>query len=392
MHRCLSLVSATALIAAASLPSTATAMEWSNDDVSVRLSLFMQPRLESGIYVRDRDGEQADLSGETTDDPQWADASFRRLRLTMRGAYQEDTRFNLVLSADRLGEHRSSRDDDDNLIFQANDGGNIGVLYAWVSHRWQRDTHTHTLKFGKDFALFNPSQSDSSARMLFASNRPTAVFSSDNTLGLSYRWQMPAITIAADVHNPRNDSRNVFASARVETSIRPEWSMGRSESRLGAEGFGHILGLSLGLRSDNHSDDDGYIHAGIDYNVHYGPITANVDAIIRRVEANGPKNAGSSATNQWGINLQAGYAMPRDNGHIIEPALRFAAFDMGHSLAPDMSDAAFESVDSGVQGEIGCNYYLNGHNHKIHIGVSHWQANRGDAEKTVLRIQHQLLF
>lgn len=390
VRRSVSLISASALIAAVGAP--ASAMEWSNDDVSIRLSLLLQPRLESGVYVRDVNDERADISGVTTDDPQWADASMRRLRVSFRGSYQEDTRFNVVLSADRLGQHTAEEDSDGELTMSSNHGGNIGALYAWVSHRWQFDDHTHTLKFGKDFSFFNPSAHDSSARMLFASNRPTAVFSAGIHLGVSYRWQMPTLTIGADVQQPSNDARNIFASARVETSLMPEWNMRRSESQLGAEGFGHVLGLSAGIRTDDHSDNDGYMQAGIDYNIHYGPITANVDAVIRRVEADGPKNKSDSAINQWGINVQAGYALPRENGHIIEPALRFAAFDMGHSLAPDISDAAFESVDSGIQGEIGCNYYLNGHNHKIHIGVTHWQANRGDAEKTILRVQHQLLF
>ncbi|TVR16990.1 MAG: hypothetical protein EA401_00780 [Planctomycetota bacterium] len=381
------------ILAIGLIAAPASAMDWKNDHLSVSLSLFMQARVEGALEVRDRDGERADLAGVTTDDPQWVDASFRRLRFTMRGSYYEDTRFNLVLSADRLGEHRAQTDSDGNVTgMSANDGGNIGVLYAWVSHRWQLESGTHTLKFGKDFPFFNPSIADSSARMLFPSNRPTAVFSPDNTVGLSYTWEIPVLRLGFDVMNPRNDSRNIFASMRAETSLKPEWRMTRTESMLGREGFGHVIGLAAGLRTDDHSNDDGYIQAGIDYNLHWNAVTANVDAIIRRAEANADKNLKSESASQWGINLQAGYAIPRANGQVIEPALRVAFFDMGHSQAPDISSASFESVDSGIQMEAGLNYYIQGHNHKFQIAYCHWQANRGDARKHVLRLQHQLLF
>ncbi|TVR14112.1 MAG: hypothetical protein EA401_05220 [Planctomycetota bacterium] len=359
---------------------SAVASEIKTENLSVRFGVRLQSRIDIPAAVDNAAGDSVGLDGGAEEYD--FDMYMRRIRLAIRGTYMEDTNYNLTLSADNLGRNG---DGDFTETVRSNDRMDPTVRYAWVSHRIKSGDLTHTIKFGLDKPWFVSSDTDSSSRTLFPNGRPLGgQFAGDRTVGLSYRLSAPMVNFGADIMPARNDSRNLQITARAETSLQEEWKMRRTESMLGKEGFGHVLGVEVGTRTESETDDDGWFQFGIDYNVHWNNITANIDLIVRNQET-----AGDSQT-QFGFTAQAGYAIPLDTGHVVEPALRIGFFD--YDEEGDIGLATREDVDSGIQVDAGVNYYINGHNNKFQFAISHWSADEGDAQKTVLRLQHQLNF
>ena len=47
---------------------------------------------------------------------------------------------------------------------------------------------------------------------------------------------------------------------------------------------------------------------------------------------------------------------------------------------------------SGRQYEAGLTWYVNGHANKLALAATLWQAEEGDADATIIRLQHQFTF
>ncbi len=366
------LVPSLAMVAAAMPSLTASEISVGND-VKLRVGLRLQSRVEFAD-VSNAAGDDASLSGTATDDADQFNMYLRRVRFGVSGSYQDDTRFNLTLMRDNLG--RLTGESNNNMT------ADFAVRYAWVSHAVKSDDMTHTFKFGLDKPFFCAGDIDSSSRMLFPTNRVASALSGPRRIGLSYVMTHPMVKLGVDLQDANGNA--LWFSARAETSLNEEWKMRRTESMLGKEGFGHVLGIEVGLRTDDDGNDDtDFVQFGIDYNVHFNNITANADFVMRTW-------GDSDIDDQMIFSVQGGYAIPLESGHVVEPALRLSYIDFGDDDPTGLP--SFEAVNSGFQVDAGLNYYIKGHNNKLNFAVTHWSADKGDADKTIVRLQHQLNF
>lgn len=350
------------------------ASEVEKGDLKIKFGLRLQGRIESAFGVKNAANQNSDIAAPAVaqDDRQDVDFYFRRIRFNMGGSWKNDTFFYLNLRMDGLGQHTTGF---------GSESANPSVHDAWVGHHIKTEGMTHTIRFGRQAQFFNGAALDSSARTLFPNGRPG---SGHKNIGLAYKLTAPVFTAGLDVQNSVGDSREWVISARVETSLTEDMKMRRTESALGKEGFGHVLGVDVAHLTNSVTGNEGWTQFGIDYNIHFNAITAVLDFYYRTFDV--------SDADTFTISAQAGYAIPMDNGMVVEPALRIIYRDNDDASGVNQNPAAFEGINQGLQIDAGVNLYVNGHNNKFQFGISHWTADSGDGQKTVARLQHQINF
>ena len=402
------LVPTLALIAAGSAALNAVEIRSANNDVSLRIGLRLQSQVvaasatavdNAGDDIGDMDIFEGQVYPDgSDDDPQSVNIMFRRVRLSFAGTYKDDTFFTVIFDADNTGRGRS-RDI------------NFNTTYLKLGHRFHSsDELTHSLWIGQDFARFQPSAFQPTASLLFPNVRPIGFVGFNIpgvNLGLHYDVKTPLVHLFAgavkldgneDASDPTTNSNNNDWAfyLRAEGAHDPDALLGRyAESFLGAEGAGYRAGLGVAIKQDGSDNDDGAWAIVADCLIHYNQLTANLDFAYGVYD-----NAGDGGDDRkaMGFSAQAGWAIPLDNGLVVEPALRFSWIDLDTTLS-DYGNAAiggrgytYEHGGSGTYFDLGFNTYFAGHSHKLQAALQFWSAAKGDADAVVFRLQHQLNF
>jgi hypothetical protein len=188
-------------------------------------------------------------------------------------------------------------------------------------------------------------------------------------------------------------------TARAEFTLPGEWAMDLGkyqESFAGANGKGLMIGTEVGY---NHQD----VPAGFNYQtdtlvvgadalLHLDGLSALTEVRYQRQENHNQPVPIANNVNGLIYLVQAGYAFPVTN-FVLEPVGRLTFIDLdrdnNHEVAP------FGAQDFGASGnqiEVGVNLYFDGHKSKAGAVVTFWQAEDGDADATIFRVQYQLYF
>lgn len=387
-------LSALALLGTA-IPST-YALSIKDDTVS----------LSPGIRIQTR-ATVADASSATGDDYRLQggvvggendpiDFSIRRARLYMGGKYGQDWKFLIAFNADNIdsaGTASASRA--------------MQWRYAWVERQFTMgDDFAHIIHFGLDKPYNNPSDGAmSSSRELFPTGNAAAGLLAPRGVGIGYRLRGPLFLVAADVQNNITthattglgavEEEGLYYGARAEFSFSKEWFIAkRAESFLGKEGTGLNLGASWATNSEGVTATDAVdtMAYGVDLMFHWNNISAYAE--YRTSNAESTPFAGGAATEQDAevILGQVGYAFPLANGHVIEPAVRYQIIDGNTETDETSVYGTGEVGGSGNQIDVGLNYYLDGHNNKFQLAYQMWEAEEGDGDANIVRLQHQLNF
>ncbi len=92
------------------------------------------------------------------------------------------------------------------------------------------------------------------------------------------------------------------------------------------------------------------------------------------------------------ITIQLGYAFLIGE-EVLEPAIRYQIIDNNSDADETVNYGNnTETGASGTQIDLGLNYYLSGHDNKLSLAVSLWEAEEGQADATIVRLQHQINF
>ena len=111
----------------------------------------------------------------TTDDPQTINFLIPRARLYMKGKYQDDWKFQLTFSGDKIGKKGS------------NDDGDVDVRYATVTRVFKGEGVTHELEFGLNKPKLISGHTDSSSKFLMYDARlNNKLKPADRVLGAAY--------------------------------------------------------------------------------------------------------------------------------------------------------------------------------------------------------------
>lgn len=373
------------------------------DDV---LSLTPGIRIQTRAQMNDATGPTGDeyrVQGGDDDevnDP--LDFSIRRARIYLSFKYGSNWKGQLAINADNVDRDA--------------DGASRGVVirYAWLERAFKMEGDmTHAIHFGLDKPYNNPSDAAmSSSRTLLPNSNAASGMLDPRGVGVGYRFNHPVFALAADVQNNMNGPKDAtgdnaqeeegfFYGVRAEFSFSPEWFIAkRSESFLGKEGHGLTFGLSYGTNQDAVVDDvgdgsEGQVSDtayGIDVMFWMNGLSAYAEYRAMTTEGDSNVNGSLDDVESEVIVLQVGYAIPMADG-ILEPAIRFQMIDENTDADEDSEFGNnSETGGSGTQIDLGLNYYLSGHDNKLQLAVSLWEAEEGEGDATIIRLQHQINF
>jgi Phosphate-selective porin O and P len=368
------------------------------DDV---LSLTPGIRIQSRAQVSDATnnaGQDYRIQGgidNATNDP--IDFSIRRARLYMSFKYGANWKGQLAINADNI---------DNNSTGTGTRA--TQVRYAWLERGFDMgDGMSHGITFGLNKPYNNPSSAAmSSSRELFPNGNAASQFLDARGVGVGYRFYHPIFMIAADVQNNTSATKDtstaasaqeeegLFYGARAEFSFSPDWFIKkRAESFLAKEGQGLNLGLSYAMNQDqiNAANATSTSAISVDAIFWLNGLSAYAEYRMGTTETE-PFAGGSTDVDSEFIVLQAAYAFVVGE-EVLEPALRYQIIDANTDA--DSTAAYGNNTDTGASGsqiDIGVNYYLSGHDNKLQLAVSLWEAEEGNADATIIRLQHQINF
>lgn len=384
---------------------SAHAVSLKDDVLSITPSVRIQTRAQISDAT-DTNGGEYRIQGGTPDAENDAiDFSLRRARLGLAFKYGANWKGQFTVMADQV----------DSANFNTNRG--VNIRYAWLERNFAfSDGMSAAIKFGLDKAEQNPDRI-SSSRQLFPNGIASHEANGLNPrgVGIAGKFLHPVFAIVADLQNVAttrdatgtnaNEAEGIFYGAKLEFSFSPDWFIAkRSESFLAKEGHGLNIGLGIGMNNEGRVIDAGA--AGGNQEGSQDTTAYTIDAMFwlngisafaeyRAVTVESEPNAAVAATadiDREYITIQAAYAFPVGD-EVLEPALRYQIID--NNTDADETAPYGNNTDSGASGtqiDIGLNYYLSGHDNKLSLALSLWEAEEGDADATIIRLQHQINF
>jgi hypothetical protein len=310
-------------------------------------------------------------------------------------------------------------------------GGNgrpVQLYYAKIGRDFKSGDMIHQIRMGLDKS-FNNESSFSSSTFLFPSDTIVAERIEERGVGLGYMFSLPFLNFGVDLHNNSTGTKDVdsnsaafgekngyFYSARLEFAPGADFMPAKKlESFTGKEGTHLVLG------ADAQWDTGSLTGAGLatppaaagpynkvdvftwgpDLLFHWNAVTFKAEYRVRQTGVDTTDNVGvtTSAPDASGKfwDAQVAYAFPTEMV-VIEPAVGYMINDTNVSAAGASlpSNASYGGgADNGADGQtttIGLNFYWNGHDNKTQIAYQMWKAEQGDADATIVRLQHQINF
>ena len=411
---------------------TAHAVSIKDDVLSLTPGVRIQTRAQMNDATTGTAATGTSLNGPGTDfrvasgTPGASDDSvdfmIRRARINLNFKYGSNWKGQLAINADGV----------DNSASGANRA--MQLRYAWLERSFDMgDGMSHGIHIGLDKPYNNATDSGmSSSRHMMPNSFASASYLAPRGVGVGYRFDLPMLLIAADLQNNTNTAKDTTVSAtnpngneeegffygvRAEFSFSPDWFIKkRSESFVGKEGQGLNIGLSYGINQDsvladfdtttvgNQSGQRSLSAYGVDALFWLNGISAFAEYRTGTQETDpnsGVATAASADVDAEFISFQIGYAVPLGE-EVIEPCIRYQIIDKDTgndnekvNYSADNQAQGQTSTDSGQSGtqiDFGVNYYLNGHDNKLHLAVSLWEAEDGEGDATIVRLQHQINF
>lgn len=413
------------------------------DDLVIKPAAQLQLRAQLGAGGSDAAGNDYNIYAGATGMNDAARFSIRRARfgVSAKNSTGWDALFQI-----RAGERSD-----------AGTGGTsnqaVTLYYANIGKVIKTDSLEHRIHIGLDKA-FNGESSISSSTYLFANDRAIANLIEFRSPGIGYtvktdflkfgfdiadggNWSnfsaaglaSPAGTAgnlaaptAQGVNNSTETKPGMFYSARIEFSPGAEYMPTKKmESYAGAEGTHVVIGFDFqddaknlvntaaaGTPATARAVDQTTIITGPDALIHWNSLSALID--YRMVSVKQGVTGGTAATSGTSddvkgsaFGIQAGYAIPMDQGFAIEPAIRFHKVDLNKDLDEGAVSTKYASGEwqagriSGSEFDIGVNFYWNGNANKTQLEYSNWKGENpsatGDAIKAhVITLQQQVTF
>jgi len=384
----------------------------SDDAVKLSIGALFQPRVDMGR------GSSVDGAGShstyapsegTLGEPDRADFYFRRLRIGLKGTFQQDWVFQATLQADYQSKNTPAGAPNTSTGVPT-----VGFYDAFVGRKFVMGSITHTVLAGKQ-PIWASTASGRNTTSLFPTSRASAGLFAYNGTGVAYRFDAPIVRIGIDVQNNGGDDQanqtetygeGLATVGRIELTGSGEWSAPWQESYAGKPGKGFVIGLDVGLNQRDRvvgppaANVDTKLY-GIEAVLHLDGLSALVD-YRNTIATTTPDTAAAETKVRASVaGIQAGYALPLGStGYNIEPAARAQRIDNNADLTGAANWGTNEFGGAGRQYEVGVNIYFGaGHKNKLGIEYIRWigedvqtTSESDPASANILRIQQQLWF
>jgi hypothetical protein len=376
-------------VLAPALLAAAAALPAAEPELKISPTLVIQTR---GDINSGKSAGGADLTpgteGAAAVEGDTVDFYIRRARLGAKVSYGALSA-QMTVSADNLARGGG-----------APSGANVGIYDAVSKYTFKGESVSHEIRGGLYQAIFNPSAYSASGWHLLPASAATENLAANRSVGVGYGLDSEMVDLAVDVQNTRADGSNqtedgdgLWISGRLTLSPGGEWNLPTwRESFAGAAGKDVAVGLEFATESDETAavttDTTSY---GIDVLVHLDGLSALVEYRAQTVDV----EAGAE-TDSTVLRVQAGYGFTLGNGTVIEPAARVQLIDMNTDNDDEQSNfdgaTARDFGGSGTEIDLGANWYISGNKNKVSALVTLWDAEDGDGEATIFRVQHQIVF
>ncbi|MBA3707201.1 MAG: hypothetical protein H0W83_00095 [Planctomycetes bacterium] len=386
VRRCLAVLPCLCALPAAAVVSV------TDDSLNLSLGAQLQTRVERATSSDANGGYDTVLGRPGSSDV--ADFSIRRARLLIGGTYQAVYRFGLSYTSESV----------DAQGYQTSRGAS--AYKAWIEREFYGTGVIHVAHAGLDYPFYNRAVGGD-AFHLFPQQRATAALLPVRGVGARYKLIGDRFDFGIDVQNtldPAKPAANadkadgLFWSGRLEMSLldgrKPEYR----ESYVGEARESALLALDIGYDQADYGTPlfrTNTLCYGIEALVHDGGLSGLAELRWLRSRAASTIGAGDVDTHQHVYLVQFGYAVPLDDGMVLEPAARLSLlrFDTpGDEVYDTTANPDSEWGGSGRQIDLGLNLYLNRHSNKIQLSYSRWTAESGDGKADIVRLQHQFFF
>lgn len=370
------------LAALAAVPA-AQAFDIAGDGWDLSIEPRIQTRIEFASATNANDSADYDIWAEAnTDDPQAFNFYVRRARLYIKGKSDDGFFFGFTLRNDNIGRA--------DAIDETND--NVEINDMFVGKEFESGDVSHSIQFGYDeLGDAGPAaEVDSSSKLLFPNAR-LSVFLGNKAVGFQYGMQTSMFGLTAALGEAESkdfgldDEADIYFAARVYTGLTEDMFLGkRMESFLGEEsgGLKHQAGVSLEWKELG--GDDSAVSIGVDYLAHYDQLTGLAEVYSTSFD--------QADRDSLSFLVQGGYAIPLDNGNVVEPAARVTFIDNDTDDDNEAGVLDNEGGASGLYVDVGVNYYLDGHSNKLQAGLQSYSPEEGDGDAIAFRLAHQLDF
>jgi len=394
-----------ALAILGALAPSAYAVSLKDDVLSITPTVRIQTRAQISDATDTNGDEYRVYGGATNAANDTIDFSLRRARLGLNFKYGANWKGQFTVMADNVDRSGGST------------ARAVEIRYGWLERGFDLgDGMAAAIKFGLDKPDQNPTDKLSSSRKLMPNDNASSGYLNPRGVGVGARFNHPMFMVAVDVQNNTNAAKDTattnaseeegfFYGIRAEFSFSPEWFIAkRADSFVGKEGHGLNIGLSYGSNSDAILADADAVTAaaqkgsqslsayGVDVMLWLNGLSAFAEYRTGTLESERNDGVSVADVDAEFITIQAGYAFPVGD-EILEPAIRYQIIDNDTDTDDTVNFGSnAETGASGTQIDIGLNYYLSGHDNKLSLAVSLWEAEEGDADATIIRLQHQINF
>lgn len=404
------------------------------DDLTIKPKAQIQVRAQLGASGTNTAGQDVNIFNGAQGDTEAARFSVRRARF---GAEAKNTTGWSAVFQIRAGE-RADAGARSTYITSVTTTGTPAVTTTTTGDLSTNKTRTAELYYANVTKLFKPTEgfdidvhmgldkpfngesSISSSGYLFPMDRPNAHFTEYRDTGVGTKALIAEmVRVGFDVQNgsttlspdTNSDAAGLFTSARIEFSPGKDLMAAKKlESWAGAEGQHLVIGFDylndsnrLSVVSAANDQTVSVVTIGPDILFHFNGLTALADLRMRTTKTENSTGASVDDIKGQVWTIQAGYAIPMEQGFAIEPALRFSKIDLNKDVDQEggapFNQGEYRAGASGTEFTLGVNAYWNSHANKTQLAYTKWTGEEGATAATgdkakahVITLQHQVTF
>lgn len=395
------------------------------EDFTVKVGGIVQARALFGNYATNANGDNYDPMRSQDGNAEYARFGIRRARIAMTAKTSDGWYGNFTI---RAGEPN-------NLAGTADASSAVQLYYAYVGRTFKTGDIEHEIKLGLDKS-FNNESAISSSTLIFPSDRVTGNVSDSfgaRSPGIAYRLSHEYVRFGVDLQNnttsqngpisgtssatsgaEANRQNGMRTSARIEGGLLP---VKKQESFAGTPGQHLVVGFEAARNADAYTTAQTVLGSttrattvivGPDFQYHLDGLSFLAEYRLRTQDETAVTTAKTDTTRKearyWSVT--AAYAVPLENGPVVEPGIRFQRADQisGDPTVAENSAASKSAnlypngefgKDGGVSGtEAGVvlNAYWNGHKNKTQLAFNQARALNDQGLARFVTLQHQVLF
>ena len=284
---------------------------------------------------------------------------------------------------------------------------------AWGAYTTKSEDITHQVKAGLYRVRFNPSEGNGSNNLMLAGAAATENLVNQRDMGVGYYFKSAMVDFNIDIGNVTADGTDgqtenqqnpddkaggdgLWKSFRLQFNGHEDWKTTEwLDSYAGKPGQNYAVAIEAAHVDQRITGADQTITSfGFDALFHHHEISALFEYRVQTTETE-PDGGSSTDVNRMVWRAQFGYAFPVEGlTGTLEPCIRVQGINLERGAGGGVFGGRDYAQNSGMQYDLGLNWYLDGHKNKLGLMITSWSSGDEDneADALIIRLQHQFNF